>query len=146
MAFQKLSMFFLLGVLGELYLFVKVAVWVGFLPMVLLATLTSMLGVVLLQMLGTALREQLGLAVMHGKLPAPDLFEGGVGWISAVLLIIPGFLTDALGFICLIPAVRRGLARRLLVGQGATSAGAQTSRSSGPRIIEGDFTREKDDR
>jgi UPF0716 protein FxsA len=146
MVFNKLSMIFLLGALGELYLFVKVAVWIGFLPMVLLATLTSMLGMVLLQMQGAALREQLGLAVMHGKLPGPALLEDGVGWISAVLLIFPGFLTDALGFICLIPAVRRGLARRLLAGQGTASNGARASRPNGPRIIEGDFIREKDDR
>ena len=145
MVFQKFSMLFLMGALAELYLFVKVVVWIGFLPMVLLAAATSMLGVVLLQMQGAALRQQLALALMHGKLPAPALFEGGVAWISAVLLIIPGFLTDALGFVCLIPAVRRGLARRLLAERDATPAGAQGPQSGGPRIIEGDFTREKND-
>jgi UPF0716 protein FxsA len=144
MVFQKFSMFFLMGALGELYMFVKVAVWIGFLPMVLLAAATSMLGMVLLQMQGAALRQQLGVAVMHGKLPAPALLEGGVGWISAVLLIIPGFLSDALGFICLIPAVRRGVARWVIAKQGA-AMGAQGPRPSGPRTIEGDFTREKDD-
>ena len=146
MLFQKFSMLFLLGALGELYLFVKVAVWIGFLPMVLLAASTSMLGVVLLQMQGVALREQLGLAVMSGKLPAPALLEGGMAWISAILLIIPGFLTDALGFVFLIPAVRRGVARRLIAKQGAGTNASQGPRgSSGPRTIEGDFTREKDD-
>jgi UPF0716 protein FxsA len=145
MVFQNLSLFFLMGALGELYVFVKVAVWIGFLPMVLLAAATSMLGMVLLQMQSAALRRQLGVAVTQGKLPAPALLEGGVGWISAVLLILPGFISDALGFVCLIPAVRRGLARWLIAKQGTAKDGAQGPRPSGPRTIEGDFTREKDD-
>ncbi len=145
MFFQKFSWLFLMGALGELYLFVKVAVWIGFLPMVLLAAGTSMLGVVMLRLQGAVLWEKLSLALTRGELPAPVLLEGGMGWLSAVLLIIPGFFTDALGVLCLIPAVRRGLARRLLQGQAAPSAGGGRPPPSGPRTIEGDFTREKDD-
>ena len=144
MIFQKFSWLFLMGALGELYLFVKVAVWIGFLPMVLLAAGTSMLGVVLLRLQGAVLWEKLSLALTRGELPAPVLLEGGMGWLSAVLLIIPGFFTDALGVLCLIPAVRRGLARRLLQGQAAPAGGGRPP-SGGPRTIEGDFTREKDD-
>jgi len=144
MIFQKFSWLFLMGALGELYLFVKVAVWIGFLPMVLLAAGTSMLGVVLLRLQGAVLWEKLSLALTRGELPAPVLLEGGMGWLSAVLLIIPGFFTDALGVLCLIPAVRRGLARRLLQGQAAPPGGGRPP-PGGPRTIEGDFTREKDD-
>lgn len=142
MFFQKFSWLVLLGVVGELYLFVKVAEWIGFLPMILLAAATSMLGVVMLRLQGALLWEKLSLALTRGELPAPLLLEGGMGWISAVLLIIPGFFTDALGVLCMIPAVRRGLARRLLRGQGAP--GGEPPRPQGPRTIEGDFTREKD--
>jgi len=95
-------------------------------------------------MQGEALREQLGLAITRGQFPTPALLEGGVGWISAFLLIIPGFITDALGFLCLIPAVRRWLAR-LLISCGAPATGADPTQNSGPRTIEGDFSREKDD-
>jgi len=144
MIFQKFSWLLLMGALGELYLFVKVAVWIGFLPMVLLAAGTSMLGVVLLRLQGALLWEKLGLALTRGELPAPLLLEGGMGWVSAVLLIIPGFFTDALGVFCLIPAVRRGLARRLLQGRSASGPGDEPPRPRGPRTIEGDFTREKD--
>ena len=92
------------------------------------------------------MREQLAAALMQGELPAPALLEGGMGWICALLLIIPGFFTDALGVLCLIPAVRRGLARRLLKGHFTTGdSRGERPRPSGPRTIEGDFTREKDD-
>lgn len=141
MIFQKFPMLFLIGALVELYLFVKVAVWIGFFPMVLLATATSILGVVMLRAQGAVLWEQLA----RGEMPAHALLEGGMGWLSAILLIVPGFFTDALGFICLIPAIRRWLARRLLTNYAAGAAGADRPRNPGSRTIEGNFTREKDD-
>ena len=146
MIFQKFSLVLLLGALGELYLFFKVAEWIGFLPMVVLAVATSMLGVAMLRMQGMALQQQLNLALMRGEFPASALAEAGSGWISAVLLIIPGFFTDALGFLCLIPAVRRTLIRRLLPKGPPPGPGGPHAPPRGPRTIEGDFTREEDPR
>lgn len=145
MIFQRFSILLLGGVLGELYLFFKVAEWIGFLPMVLLAAATSMLGVVILRIQGMALQERLSHALALGQFPASDLFEAGSGWISGVLLIIPGFFTDALGFICLIPAVRRWLVRHF-TNKNSPPPGGKGPYSSydGPRTIEGDFTREED--
>jgi UPF0716 protein FxsA len=144
MILQKFAVLFLIGALVELYLFVKVAVWIGFFPMVSLAVTTTMLGILLFRMQGVALWEQLGEAMTQGKLPATALLESGMGWISAFLLIIPGFFTDALGFMFMIPAVRRRLVRLFLSG-GTTAPGAERSHNTGPRTIEGDFSREKDD-
>ena len=146
MFLQKFSFVLLGGVLGELYLFFKVAVWIGFLPMVLLAAATSMLGVVLLRMQGLALQQQLNLALTRGEFPASALAEAGSGWISAVLLIIPGFFTDALGFLCLIPAVRRLLVRQFLPKPSTVDTRGSEPARRGPRTIEGDFTREDDTR
>ena len=142
--FQKLSFLFLVSALGELYLFFKVAGWIGFLPMVLLAVATSMLGVGLLRMQGMALQHQLSLALARGELPASTLVEAGSGWISAVLLIIPGFFTDTLGFLCLIPAVRQVLVRQFLSKLVSPDTKGSQAPRSGPRTIEGDFTREED--
>jgi len=146
MIFQKFSLVLLLGALGELYLFFKVAEWIGFLPMVVLAVATSMLGVAMLRMQGTAFQQQLNLALTRGEFPAAALAEVGSGWISALLLIVPGFFTDALGFLCLIPAVRRALVRQFLPK--APPSGPQGPRPprGGSRTIEGDFTREEDTR
>jgi UPF0716 protein FxsA len=141
MIFQKFPMLFLIGALVDLYLFVKVAVWIGFFPMVLLATATSILGVVLLRVQGAVLWQQLA----RGEMPAQALLEGGMGWLSAILLIVPGFFTDALGFVCLIPAIRRWLARRLLTNYAAREVGAARPQNAGTRTFEGHFTREKDD-
>lgn len=144
MIFQKFSVVLLAGVLGELYLFFKVAEWIGFLPMVVLAVATSMLGVAMLRLQGAALQHQLSLALARGEFPASAVVEAGSGWISAVLLIIPGFFTDALGVLCLIPALRRALVRQFLAKLVPPGTQGPSSARSGPRTIEGDFTREDD--
>ena len=144
MIFQKFSLVVLLGALGELYLFFKVAEWIGFLPMVVLAVATSMLGVAMLRMQGMALQQQLSLALTRGELPTSALVEAGSGWISAVLLIIPGFFTDALGILCLIPLVRRTLMRQFFPKAPPPGGPGSQSPRGGPRTIEGDFTREED--
>lgn len=132
------------GALVELFLFVQVALWIGFLPMVMLAVATSLAGMMLMQLQGVALRQRLSLA-LAGKLPAPTLLQGGMGWFGALLLIIPGFLTDILGLVCLIPGIRRRLVRYFLTRLG-TGEGGPGSHPRGARIIEGDFTREREER
>ena len=144
MMFQKFSVLLLFGALGELYLFFKVAEWIGFLPMVLLAVATSMLGVVMLRMQGLALQYQLNHALARGESPASALAEAGGAWISALLLIVPGFFTDALGLLCLIPALRRLVLRQLISKASSTDGEGPRPPRHGPRTIEGDFTREDD--
>ena len=144
MIFQKFSLIVLLGALGELYLFFKVAEWIGFLPMVVLAVATSMLGVAMLRMQGMALQQQLSLALTRGEFPTSALVEAGSAWISAVLLIIPGFFTDALGVLCLIPVVRRTLIRQFIPKPPPPGGPGPHAPRGGPRTIEGDFTREED--
>jgi UPF0716 protein FxsA len=62
------------------------------------------------------------------------------------LLIIPGFFTDALGFLCLIPVVRHLLVRKFLPKSSVADTQGPDSPRRGPRTIEGDFTREDDTR
>lgn len=143
MVLQRFSMLLVTGALVELFLFVQVALWIGFLPMVLLAVATSLAGVMLMQLQGEAMRQQLSLALTRGELPAPVLVQGGMGWVGALLLTLPGFLTDALGLLCLIPGVRRRLARYFLSRPASPGGGSQGPR--GPRVLEGDYTRERDD-
>ena len=130
------------GALAELFLFVQVALWIGFLPMVLVAISTTLFGLTLMQLQGEGMRQRLSLAFSRGELPGPALVQGGMGWVGALLLVLPGFLTDALGLVCLIPMVRRRLAHYVL--NRPASAGGP-ARPRGPRVIEGDFTRERDD-
>ena len=98
----------------EIYFLIKLGGLIGAAETVLLIISTAVIGAILVRKQGfTALREMreqvaqnqpLGLAMLNGFL----LFCGGA------LLLTPGFLTDALGFVLLIPAARRWLVSTLL--------------------------------
>lgn len=67
--------------------------------------------------LGAALARHQGLGVLRdmrdelraGRLPASSLVDAVIILVAAALLVTPGILTDTVGFLCLVPPVRRGL-------------------------------------
>ncbi len=98
----------------EILLLLKVSDAIGALPTIALVLSTAVLGVNLLkrQGLGTLLRFQERL--QQGQIPAQEIVEGMLIAFAGALLLTPGFLTDAIGFTCLLPPVRRHIARRIL--------------------------------
>ena len=70
-------------------------------------------GLVLLRWQGTATLMKIRAAAAAGSVPARPLLEGAVLAIAAVLLIVPGFLTDILGLLLFIPAFRARLGQRM---------------------------------
>jgi UPF0716 protein FxsA len=90
-----------------------------------------------IQGLGTLARVQ--AANRSGQLPATELVEGLILLVAGVLLLTPGFFTDACGFLLLVPAFRQRVAQGVLNN---VLQQANVSASTGPRTIEGDFRRE----
>ncbi len=146
--------------LVELYLIIKVGGVIGALWTVLLVVLTAIIGVSLLRIQGFNTLNRARLNMEAGTLPAMEMMEGMVLAVGGALLITPGFLTDALGFLCLIPATRRAMIRYFvqrssLHGQGFYSHGtthfSSGNRDSGHddhgrhqgRTIEGEFHRDE---
>jgi len=107
-----LLLFVLFPVL-ELFVFVKVSAAIGFFPALLLIILGSMLGMFVLRIAGlaTALRARESLS--RGELPAQTMLEGLMLALAGGLLILPGFVTDVLGLIMLLPISRRLLANKM---------------------------------
>jgi UPF0716 protein FxsA len=104
----------LIGVpLLEIALFIEVGGRIGLGPTLALIVLTAVLGVAILrwQGIGMMLRAQRLLAA--GSLPVVEVFEGLCLVIAGVLLLIPGFFTDAVGALLLLPPVRRALYRQV---------------------------------
>ena len=104
----------LIGVpLLEIALFIKVGGWIGLGPTLALIVLSAVIGawIVRLQGISVLLRAQRQLA--EGSLPVLQAFEGLCLAIAGVLLLLPGFFTDAIGALLLVPAVRRMLYRHL---------------------------------
>lgn len=135
---------FFLTPIVEMYLLIEVGGYIGTLPTVALVMLTAVIGVALLRIQGLATLTR-GLArLQQGQLPAQELAEGLLLAVAGALLLTPGFVTDAAGFLLLFPPSRAPAARWLL-----TRVEAQGGRAGSPRggftIIEGDFRRHPDD-
>jgi UPF0716 protein FxsA len=145
---------FIVVPLVELYLIIKVGSLIGALWTVLLVLLTAVIGVQLLRIQGFSTLNRARHNMEMGVMPAMEMMEGLALAIGGALLITPGFVTDTLGFLCLIPATRRAMIRYLMrhatvQGQGfyrhtTTPHSDQTRDDHGHRgrTIEGEFRRD----
>jgi len=100
--------------LVELYFIIVVGDIIGALWTVLLVLMTAVIGVNLLRIQGmsTLMRAQRNMT--QGQFPAMEMMEGVALAVAGVLLITPGFITDSIGFLCLIPASRQAIIRYIL--------------------------------
>ena len=125
----------------EIYLILRLGGVLGFLPTLALLIGAASLGAYLLQTQGwsTWIRVQQGLA--RGELPAAELVDGVVILAGGALLLLPGFLSDIAGLLCLLPFTRRLIAAWLIRNRfGINGVPTQTSAES--KTIEGEFRRE----
>ena len=100
-------------VLAEVLVLVLAASWVG-LGWTLLATLaTSALGAALLARQGTRVLRELAERARSRRPPGRALGDAGLVAVGGALMLLPGFLGDLLGLLCLLPGTR-GLVRLLL--------------------------------
>lgn len=98
---------------AEIFVFIEVGNAIGWLLAVVLLLGTSVLGAQLLRIQGRAAVERVSLAVSEHRAPARAAIEGVLGFLGAALLVVPGFVTDALGVLLLLPPTR-ALTRRWL--------------------------------
>lgn len=104
----------LLFVIAEIFAFAEIGALIGGVLTVLWVIAAALAGVVLLQAHGIATMRRVQEAMMRGELPAQAMFDGLLLFIAAILLIIPGFIGDAIALLLLLPPVRRLLLHTLL--------------------------------
>jgi UPF0716 protein FxsA len=146
--FPVLLLLFLLVPLLEIYLLIVVGGIIGALPTVALVVLTAVVGAALARVQGLATLQRLQATVARGETPAIEMLEGVLLLIGALLLLTPGFFTDAVGFACLLPPTRRVLSLWLLKRFMVITPAGRQGRHPGahqPRTLEGEFRREDDD-
>lgn len=107
----------------ELFLLVKVGMSIGFLPTFLLVVAGSMLGVFVVRIAGVATALSARQSLARGELPAQQMLDGLMMTIGGGLLVLPGFISDVLGLLFLMP-----FTRRLIVGKVRNRAEAQAAR------------------
>ena len=90
----------------EIIVLIKIGGYIGALNTVLLIFTTAIIGIYFARLQGLSTLRAGIKNIYENKTPMYELFSGASIAIAAVLLIIPGFLTDILGFTLLIPLTR----------------------------------------
>jgi UPF0716 protein FxsA len=113
---------------------VAVAAWIGWGWTLLLLLGLSLLGAVLLRREGARAWRSFSAAVAEGRPPGREAMNGMLVLLGALLIIVPGFVTDVLALLCLLPFSRK-LIGRVLVAWALTRGKATVVRvrsSRGP--------------
>lgn len=143
---------FLIFPVLELFVFVRVSAAIGFFPALLLIIASSALGLVVMRLAGLATALRARESIQRGELPAEDMFQGLMMALGGGLLLIPGFISDVLGVLCLLPFTRRLIARKLRERAEAQTlrqrafnddplAGRPQQPGHRPNVIEGEYQR-----
>ena len=98
---------FVVMTLLEIYVLVSVGSAIGAFPTVFLVIITALIGSSLLKQQGWSTMAKAQKITEQGNTPAFEIMEGLVILISGVMLLTPGFITDAIGLLGLIPFSRR---------------------------------------
>lgn len=132
---------FVLVPVAEIALLLQAGEQIGVWPTVGLVILTAVLGGALVRRQGMATLQRVREHLDRGQLPATELLEGVVLLVAGALLLTPGFVTDTLGFICLVAPLRRYLIQSWLW---PAVLGGQTAARGDSQVLEGEFSVETD--
>ena len=91
----------------EIFLMIKIGGKIGALSTVSLIFLTAIIGVYFAKLEGIKTMRSGVMNLYQNKVPVYEMFSGASIAIAALLLIVPGFFSDAIGFLLLIPFTRK---------------------------------------
>ncbi|OWY70832.1 hypothetical protein B7486_14620 [cyanobacterium TDX16] len=111
--FRFLFLAFIVVPLLDLFVLLKIGGLMGFWPTVGLVLLTGAVGAALARWQGISTIARIQSELAANRLPAAELADGAMILVAAALLLTPGFLTDCVGILLLIPPARRLLAKIL---------------------------------
>lgn len=145
---------FLLFPLIELAVLIQVGSAIGVLPTLLLIVGSAVLGGVLLRVAGVATAWRARERLARGELPEQEMLEGLLIAVGGGLLLLPGFISDVIGLLCLLPPVRRllvgalrrraeeqALRQRAFADELAARAGQPRPDTDRLNVIEGEYER-----
>lgn len=131
--------------LAEIFVFINVSGEIGLGYALLFALFTAILGGMIVKFQGINTMMAAQNSLREGSLPTKELFDGLCIVAAGATLITPGFITDALGFALLIPAVRNFLRGRLSKNAQFSTMdfggefGSQQRQAHDPNVIEAEF-------
>jgi UPF0716 protein FxsA len=143
-------LFFLLLFVGvplvELYFLIKVGSQIGAFSTIFLTVFTALLGGWMVRAQGFSTLSRVRGSMERGEVPAFEMMQGAVLLVCGFFLLLPGFITDIVGFVFLVPPIRRWLLTLGLQQGGVMEPVEPTpdtsNRRQERRVIEGEFKRE----
>lgn len=112
--FPILLLAFIFVPIIEIGLFIQVGGFLGLWPTITLVLITAFVGASLVRSQGIQTLMSVQGRLEQGEIPAQQIFEGVMLAVAGVLLLTPGFMTDALGMLVLLPAPRAAIAKYLM--------------------------------
>ncbi len=132
---------FLLVPLIEIYFLIEIGGVVGAGLTIALVVLTAVLGAFLVRAQGFSTFARVQLQMARGESPAVELLEGLLLLVAGALLLTPGFFTDAVGFVFLVPPLRRKIITHALARRWHAAAGGWRAQRQRGRVIDVDYDR-----
>ena len=122
----------------EIYLFIKIGSQIGAFKTIFLIFFTAVVGVYYAKHEGLNTIKSGLTNIVRNQIPAYELISGAAIAFAAILLIIPGFATDILGFLLVFPPTRKLLFNRI-------SKNYESKKTEKKNFIEGEFEDIEDD-
>ncbi|KKD58102.1 exclusion suppressor FxsA [Grimontia sp. AD028] len=165
--FPILLLMFITVPVIEIALFIQVGGVLGLWPTVALILLTAVVGASLVRSQGLQTLMTVQRRMNQGELPAQQIIEGVMLAVAGVLLLTPGFMTDAMGMAVLLPWPRAWLAKQFMSkvkvagfqrgfggqpgqgpygGQDPFNRGPHQGSNDGGNTFEGEYQRKDEDR
>tara|TARA_S200000501_G_scaffold360287_1_gene387180 strand:+ start:420 stop:851 length:432 start_codon:yes stop_codon:yes gene_type:complete len=124
----------------EIYLFIKIGSQIGAFNTISLIFITAILGIFYARYEGLNTLKSGISQLVKNQVPAYELISGAAIAFAALLLIIPGFATDIIGFLLIIP-----LTRKLILGKISNKVKKKTETKKEKPFIEGEYEDIKDE-
>ena len=124
---------FIIGIPAiEIYLMIKVGGVIGALNTILLIFFTAITGVYFAKMAGLSALRSGFKQILKNEVPIYEIISGAALAFAALLLILPGFVTDFIGFLLIIPVTRKLFIKPL-------SSKFNEKKTTDENVIEGNF-------
>ena len=104
--FFKLFLLFTLIPVIELSLLIEIGSYIGILNTVIIVILTALVGAYMVRMEGMGVMYRIQKNMQEGQFPAEEMISGAMILVAGALLLTPGFFTDIIGFLMVIPLSR----------------------------------------
>ena len=113
----------------EIYLFIKIGAHIGALTTISLIFLTALVGIIYARYEGLNTLKSGFSQLVKNEVPAYEIISGAAIAFAALLLIVPGFMTDILGFVLIFPFTRKIILKNF----------AKKNKNKEKNIIDGEF-------